>query len=171
MQEMLIRRKSWIVVNSQPHREAFAIENLLRQGFNTYCPLVLKQIRKSRRPIEVRRPLFPGYLFVEHIPNVLNYRSLMGTFGVRTIVRAGDRPALLDDAFIAGLRLREVDGIVRKPAERFRIGQSVVVQGGSLDGLIGEIIDLREKDRIVLLLNLLNQQTKVHVDAQMLAPA
>src|SRR5262245_51643983 len=50
----------WVVVNTHPHREPFAIDNLTRQGFKSYCPMVKKRRSHARRSMEVARPLFPS---------------------------------------------------------------------------------------------------------------
>ncbi|MGE0854091.1 MAG: transcription termination/antitermination protein NusG [Hyphomicrobiaceae bacterium] len=161
----------WLVVNAQPGREGFAIENLERQEFSVYCPMVLKRIRHARRAYDAKRPLFPGYLFVEHQPDLKRWRPILGTYGVRSVVRNGETPSLLDGDFIAALRAREVGGVIAKPESPFSIGDMIAIRGGAFDGLVGEIIAMREKDRAVVLLNLLNQQVKaqVSVDALRLA--
>jgi transcriptional antiterminator RfaH len=53
-----------------PHREHVAIENLTRQKFVVYCPMELKRIRHARRTQDVVRPLFPGYIFAEVLPDL-----------------------------------------------------------------------------------------------------
>ena len=70
---------------------------------------------------------------------------------------------MISGSFIAGLKAREQDGVIQKPAIDLQVGQQVVVEGGPLDGLVGKIIELREKDRVLVLLNLLHQQTKTHI--------
>jgi transcriptional antiterminator RfaH len=160
----------WIVLTTQPNREAFAIENLLRQDYNVYCPMISKNIRHARRSCEVKRPLFPGYLFVEQRSPFIG-RSLLGTYGVRTVVRCGDRPSLLPAGFVAGLKARETDGVILSPKDTLVPGQAVKIDGGVFDGLIGTIIEVRENDRVLLLLDFLNTQSKVNIDARTLRSA
>jgi transcriptional antiterminator RfaH len=59
---------SWFVLSTHPHREAWALENLSRQQFNVYCPMIVKRVRHARRTYDALRPFFPGYIFVEHHP-------------------------------------------------------------------------------------------------------
>jgi transcriptional antiterminator RfaH len=159
---------SWLVVATQPHRELFATDNLVRQDYNVYCPVIMRHIRHARRAYDARRPLFPGYLFVEDRPD---HRSLFGTYGVRSIVRNGDSPALLPASFIAALRERESGGVIVKQTAALRPGQAVAINGGPFDGLVGKIIEVRESDRVLLLLDLMNTQTKLNVNARMLRSA
>jgi hypothetical protein len=40
----------WAVVNTQPHRERIALENLARQEFDAYCPLIRKRLADPLLP-------------------------------------------------------------------------------------------------------------------------
>ncbi len=157
----------WLAVNTHANREAYAIENLRRQDFTAYCPMIMKRIRHARRTSDVKRPLFPGYVFVEYRP--VEWRSLLGTYGVRSIIRSGDTPSLLSAALIDEIRAREVDGVIRKTVATFKLGDTVTINGGAFEGLVGRIVDLREHERVLLLLDLLNQSTKVYVHSNDLA--
>ncbi len=159
------------MIATHPHREGFAIENLARQGYNSYCPMLIKRIRHARRAFDSPRPLFPGYVFVEHKAAHQAWRPILGTYGVRSILRNGDTPALLPVGFVESLKTRETDGIISKPETPFKPGQAVTISGGAFDGLVGQILEIRESDRVLLLLDLLNQQAKVHVNAKMLRSA
>jgi len=155
----------WLVVNTQPHKETFAVQQLHQQGYATYCPMIAKRVRHARRVRDVNRPLFPSYVFVRWTAQ-MQWRPIYSTFGVRRVIMRGDRPDVLDGRFIAGLKGREVDGVVRKPAERLVPGQAVTVAGGPLDGLIGEIVSLKDQDRITVLLSLLNNKVRAHLAAE-----
>ncbi len=159
----------WIALATHPHRESIAIQNLDRQSVRTYCPMIIKRIRHARRSFDALRPLFPGYLFVEHCNPLGPWRHLVGTLGVRSTVMSGDRPARLPAGFVESLMAREVDGAVCAPEELFQIGQQVTINGGAFDGLVGQIIELRENERVILLLNLLQQQTRLNIHAKALA--
>lgn len=61
--------------------------------------------------------------------------------------------------------------MIRKPERPFQVGQQVGIRGGPFDGLAGQILEMRENERIVVLIDLLNQRTKVHIGAELLNPA
>ncbi|MGI9404150.1 MAG: transcription termination/antitermination NusG family protein, partial [Hyphomicrobium sp.] len=132
---------NWAVVNTHPHREHIAVENLQRQEFWAYCPMVRRQRRHSRRVTDVLRPLFPGYLFAQVNPDTQRWRPMLSTLGVRAVVRCGDRLSLIEDAFIQSLKDREADGVIARPASPYRVGQEVRMAGGAFDGLVATIID------------------------------
>jgi transcriptional antiterminator RfaH len=60
---------------------------------------------------------------------------------------------------------REVDGVILKPEKAYTVGQQVKVNGGPFDGVVATIIAMDEKDRLVVLMDLLNQSVKVKVSA------
>ncbi len=162
-------RSSWIVVASRHNLDSLALDNLQRQHFQTYYPVIYRKIGHARRVQEVRRPIFPVYIFAQwEEGRSLPLRALAGTYGVRSVIMTGDRPAFLPCGFIEALREREVDGVIRKPAVPFDVGETVTVRGGAFDGLVGKIIDLHEKDRVVILLDLFRRETAVVVEASML---
>jgi transcriptional antiterminator RfaH len=167
----LLPPSTWIVVNSQPHREHIALENLARQAFQTYCPMMRARVRHARRTLDVLRPLFPGYLFVRVNPDLQRWRPILATYGVRKLVCCGDRPGFLDEGFVEGLKAREIGGAIVRPASSYEAGQQVKMVGGAFDGVIATILECDEKDRLVVLMNLLNRSTKVRVDARCVTPA
>jgi transcriptional antiterminator RfaH len=162
---------AWIVVNTQPHREQIALENLARQAFNTYCPMMRTRVRHARRTQEVLRPLFPGYLFVSVNADLQRWRPILSTYGVRTLVCCGNRPSFLDNGFVEGLQARAIDGAIVRPESPYEPGQRVKMAGGAFDGLIATILEMDEKDRLVVLMDLLNRPTKVRVGAHCVIPA
>ncbi len=156
---------AWVVANTQPHREHVALENLERQEFLAYCPLIRKRVRHARRSRDVLRPLFPGYLFVRVDRDLQRWRPILSTFGVRTLVRCGDRPSFIEEGFIRSLKAREMDGAIVKPASPYRLGQQVRITCGAFDGLVATIIEMDERDRLVVLMGLLNRPVKVWIEA------
>lgn len=153
----------WVAINTHPHRERIAVENLARQRFTVYCPTELRRVRHARRVQDVARPIFPGYIFAEVAPDLALWRSILSTYGVRAVIRYGDRPAFVEPGFIEALRAREIDGIIAKPIAPYRLGQEIRLNGGPFDGLIATIVEMKDKDRLVLLMRLLSQDIRLKV--------
>jgi transcriptional antiterminator RfaH len=161
----------WVVANTQPNRERIALDNLSRQEFHAYCPLIRKRITHARRTQEVLRPLFPGYVFVKIDSLARSWRPILSTVGVRTLVRFGETPSFVEEDFIAELKAREVDGAVMRPGRPYRIGQEVRVAGGAFDGTVATIIEMDERDRMIVLMELLKRPVKVTLTALQVAEA
>lgn len=162
--------RGWAVVNTQPHKERLALQNLERQGYRVYCPLIRRQRSHARRVEEVLRPLFPGYLFARVDAEAQRWRPMLSTLGVRTLVRCGERLSLIDDAFVQSLKSRELDGVIVRPRSPYRVGQQVRLAGGPFDGLVATIIDMHEHERLTVLLELLSRAVKVQIDDRKISP-
>jgi transcriptional antiterminator RfaH len=165
----VIETERWIVATTHPNSEAIAREHLVRQDFTAYCPMIRKRRSHARRVDTVLRPLFPGYIFV-HLTGAKIWRPVQSTTGIRNIVRFGDEPAVLDADFIAALRQREEEGAIIRPATPFTVGQQVQIEGGPLDGLLARILSLNDRDRITVLLDVMNRGVKTMVDSRQLTP-
>jgi len=162
--------KHWAVVNTHSHKEQLAIEHLHRQSFEVYCPRIRKRISHARRFVEVERPLFPGYVFVRITASGDQWRPILSTTGVRTLVRFGNQLGLLDDVFISSLRARERDGVVIAPETPYQPGQRVKLVGGPFDGVTATIISSAEKDRLVVLMDLLRNSVRATVPQNRVMP-
>jgi transcriptional antiterminator RfaH len=161
----------WVAINTHPHSEHLALENLHRQKFEAYCPMLRRQRSHARRIDTVLRPLFPNYLFVRIDKWQATWRPILSTYGVRTVVRTGDELSFIEDAFVASLKAREIGGAIVRPATPYQVGQQVQIATGSFNGLVATIIDMDEKDRLVVLLGLMNRGIKVHVRSECVSPA
>jgi transcriptional antiterminator RfaH len=158
--------RTWVVVNTHPAKEMLAIENLRRQKFETYCPLMRKRIRHARREHEALRPLFPSYVFAKLDPKMNRWRSIASTFGVKQLIAFGERPGLLHSDFIESLKAREVEGVIVRPREPYQVGQKVLLTGGAFEGISATIIELNENDRVVVLMEILSRSVKIKVDSK-----
>ena len=154
---------AWAVVNTHVHKESLALRNLDRQGFMAYCPMMAKRIRHARKFSEVYRPLFPGYVFVALNPAKDQWRPILSTFGVRNLIRRGERPSFLEPAFIEALKAREMEGLIARPSNDLAPGQEVQLSAGYFDGLTATILELNANERVTVLLNLLNGQVRAKV--------
>lgn len=153
----------WLALATHPHKERAAEDNLRRQGYDTYCPMLQKTVRHARKSHLVLRPLFQGYIFAGTTLDT-RWKSMHSTVGVRRVLSYGERPCLLSNDFIRALKAREIDGAIVKPANPYKVGQRVRLANGALEGLVARIIDVDEKQRLVLLLDLLNQSVRVLTD-------
>ena len=56
--------RTWYLVQSKPRNEARALENLLRQGYETYLPLIEVERLQRGKLLKKQEPLFSRYLFL-----------------------------------------------------------------------------------------------------------
>jgi transcription antitermination factor NusG len=144
----------WFVVRVKTGREKWASENIERQGFTVYSPLVAVELSSKHIKIE---SLFPGYLFV-FTPNG-QWRALTGTFGVMSVVMLAGEPARIRPVELDRLRAREgANGFVVLPSKiqtrrRPVQGEAVRVKSGPLGQRQGICVGYRGVDRIKVLMD------------------
>jgi transcriptional antiterminator RfaH len=160
----------WLVGRTQSRRERWAAANAERQGAETYLPLVLERgsylLRKGHRtqmtPGARYRssrvtPLFPGYIFIR----TLQWRYLLGTFGLIDLVRSGELPSIVPQTIIDDLRKREAEGIVQLPEAQkylFHDNDAVRVIDGPFAGKQGIVTGYTAVERVRVLLDLLGRK-------------
>jgi transcriptional antiterminator RfaH len=78
----------WFCVQTHSQAERWAHENLTRQGYATFLPLVTERRPDRVTPSmthKVEMPLFRGYLFVRFCPLTDQWRPIVSTRGVRRL--------------------------------------------------------------------------------------
>jgi transcriptional antiterminator RfaH len=163
----------WYVVHTQQHQEARAQVNLRRQGFATYLPVYQRARRHAGRIETVIRPLFPRYMFVAIDIQRERWRSVNSTFGVSSLVSAGDEPLPVAEEVVEEIRAREDDkGLVK-------IGLPAGIGPGSairlIDGIFadarGVLERVADQRRVSVLLQLLGRNVRVFVPSASIGAA
>ena len=158
---------AWYAVHTRPQAEAKALENLLRQGYEAYLPRYRTEIRHARRRQTVLRPLFPRYLFAGIDREAMRWRPILSTVGVSDLVRSGDEPLPVAREIVEALRAQEGAGTFDSLAHRRLppVGELVRISAGAFEDMIGRLIELREQDRVVVLLDLLGRKVRAQIEA------
>ncbi len=163
---------SWYAVQTQPNRENLAVQHLMRQGFDVWLPLCERIIRHARRSSRVRRPLFPGYLFVNLDIDTARWRSINGTVGVSRIVSFGQKPSSVNDDFISTLKEAEgSDGLIATGEDSLHPGQDVEILNGPMAGTIGKLLRLEAGNRVTILLSMLGHVVQSRMACEAVAGA
>ena len=160
----------WYAVHTHPRREAQALENLQRQGFESYLPVLsVQKVRRGKAQMVVE-PMFARYLFVR-LDSGMQGRSwspIRSTLGVRTLVQFGGRPARVADELIQWLKGREAE----VPAQHlFAAGDRVVVADGPFKGFEALVTGADAEQRALILLEFLSRPVTVPVDPAQLRRA
>ena len=163
----------WVVAKTKSSRERWAAENVARQGFEYYLPVMAKETKPTPRSPLKSQCLFPGYLFVL---TEGRWRFLLGTFGVLGVIMQGSSsPAAMPSAEIERLRAREdVNGLIKLPElkqSRFNHGDSVRINGGTFSGFTGIFQQDDAHARVRVLLDFLGRKTPVLVGEEFLEAA
>lgn len=157
----------WLVAETKRGAEREARAQLERRGIESYLPLFIEW-PKPAVGSEVQ-PLFPGYLFVR--APMIDGR-VRWCPGIKGFVAFGDEPAKLDDSHIQSLRAQEgADGLMRSPRELLP-GATMSVVRGPFRGFAG-VLERRlpGRDRVLVLLHILQRETRVELPERAIARA
>ena len=159
--------KAWYLVHSKPKQEEIAREQLERQGYQTYLPMTYAFRRRRGRSVQVVAPMFPRYLFINLSDETDDWRPIRSTIGVANLVRFGIDAARAPDDLIQLLKKREDDkGIQILPTKSFSVGDKVRVKDGTFEGYEAIIQAKTSKERVVLLMKVIEKYIKVELDSQ-----
>ncbi len=157
--------EAWYAVYTHVQKEWVARDHLDRQGFLSYLPIYQKEVRHARTVRQVERPLFPRYLFVRVPLAGRLHRPIRSTIGVTGLVSHGEVPIPVPAHIIESLQSKEnSDGmVVLGNAIQFNQGDRVRITAGQFEGVEALFEEMKDSDRVVLLLGMMHSSWRVVV--------
>jgi len=157
----------WRAVFCRPGQERRAEAHLENQGFEVFLPRV--RLRTRIRGISRLRvyPMFPRYLFVNLCAHAEDWSTIRSTRGAIGLVRFGDRVPWVPGEFIDFLKNRHdhFGAVDMSQAMEIRADDTVEITDGAMAGLRAIFQAKSGKDRVVVLLKLLEHERKVELPA------
>ena len=154
---------NWYLIHTKIRQERVALENLERQGFECFLPLIrAEKLRRGKLQV-LQEALFPRYLFIRLSTELesQSWAPIRSTLGVSRLVTFGQTPARIDEDLLTAIRFQneESEVVIR----HFEPGEQVIVTDGPFVGVeaIYQIAD--GEGRVILLLNILSKQVKMKV--------
>ena len=155
----------WYLIQCKAREDHRALEHLERQEFRCYQPVrSVERIRQGQRHV-VSEPLFPGYLFI-HLDRLNdNWHPIRSTRGVLRWVAFNGEPTPVPDQIVDGIRERvERSRTAVKP--HFNPNDRVMLMEGPFAHLEAIFVATRGEDRVLLLLNILQQEQRLEFPLQ-----
>ena len=153
----------WYLLQTKPNAHMKACENLRRQGFNVFLPLITKTTKKNGRFFDIKAPLFPGYLFMGTTIAPIPWKSINGTRGISSALTLDGVYRSINIHIIEGLQKRcDEHGLFQKLSD-IAEGDRVKIERGPFADFISTIDHIKDDERAWVLIELLQQQTKVEV--------
>ena len=154
--------RSWYLVVTKPQSEFKAQENLLRQGYETYLPLVQTSRRRNGKNIKRTEVFFPRYIFISLDTETDNWSPIRSTFGVAGMVRFGGMPAQVPKILIDKLKNNEDEfGLQSTEKKELKPGDKVGIIGGPFDGYKVVFQKRKSTERVSVLLDIVGKNTQV----------
>ena len=154
---------NWYAVQTKPNRENSAVVHLHRQGFEVWLPTIERRVRHARRLRLVRKPFFPGYLFVKMDLSKARWRLINSTIGVSRIVCFGKEPSRVSPQFINGLEEMLKSDAAAMVNDGLEIDQDVEILSGPMAGLFARLINLNSATRVTVMLRLLGNEVRASI--------
>lgn len=160
----LLSQKNWYLLSSKPHKDAQAEEQLLNQGYEIYRPLAQRLRKRRGKMVKVTESLFPRYMFIELDMLEDNWAPIRSTYGVSQIIRFGNEPTPVPGELITTLKQNEESlGEKAIDLDRFHAGDQVILTDGPFKGLNGAFLSYDGEQRAMVLLEIMNSQTKLTI--------
>jgi transcriptional antiterminator RfaH len=154
----------WTVARVYPNQDRKAVENLQRQGFETFNPIFSVRRIMRNKLVYVPEQVFVGYVFIDLRPGQV-WTKVNYTLGcIKMLVRRGsdgwDHPSEIQDDFIAQLKQccekNDKQGWRLLPGTKVRLRTGVFAQHEA-------IVTWSSETRARLLIHLLNRSVPLIV--------
>lgn len=151
-EELAIQSDSfrWYAVYTAPRAEKKVSERFSEAGIEHYLALQKVKRRWSDRVKEVVVPVVNGYIFVR-IPTT-DFRKVTQVYGAIAFVREAGQPVPIPDNQMDRLRfmVEYSDEPVEFSVENFERGESININKGPLQGMIGELIEVKGRHKVLV---------------------
>lgn len=154
----------WYLIHTKPKQEKCAQENLERQGYQCYLPLIPTEKLRQKILAVADEPLFPRYLFIRlgQEDSAKSWGPIRSTRGVSRLVSFGLKPARVDDGLIDLLRAEEML-LQERPEYLFKRGDQVRLTEAPFAGIEGIFQMAEGERRVLVLIELLSKPVAVRV--------
>jgi transcriptional antiterminator RfaH len=163
--------KSWYLIQTKPKSEELAKENLERQGYEAYLPLIFGRTRRRGKTIKSIQPMFPRYLFIHLSDQTDDWGPIRSTIGVSTLVRFGMTPARVPEVLINSLKENEnSQGVHELPSKILSPGDKLLIVEGPFEGYEATLFSQKSDDRVIVLLKIAENFVKVKLEQSIIEP-
>lgn len=163
--------KSWYLIQTKPKAEQIAKENLERQSFEVYLPLILGRIKKQGKTSRGIQPMFPRYMFIHLSDKTDDWGPIRSTVGVSTLVRFGMTPAKVPEDLIKNLKENETpQGVHELPNKPMSVGDKLLIVEGPFEGYEATLFSQKSVDRVVVLLKIAEKFLKLKIKQSFIEP-
>ena len=144
--------KKWFIAQIKPNSYNSAIQNLKRQGFETFLPKMEITKRHKNQFLVNSVYVFPGYIFVFFDPHIITWTKINSTYGVSKILAFNKRPSEISPDLIQELKNRYEINSNSIQKEKLQKGDSIKFSSGPFTDLIAKVESAEGKNRIWILL-------------------
>ena len=164
--------EQWYAAYTKHQHEKSAASLLEKKGFEILLPLYRTVHRWKDRMQPVALPVFPCYVFIR--ANLERKLAILQTPGIFWLLGNSGNAAVVPDADIEAIRKITTSPAVYEAHPYLKSGDRVRVISGAIAGVEGVLTRVKNRYRVVLSVDLLQQALAVEVDiatVERIAPA
>ena len=158
----------WFALQVRTRWESSTAVLLSGKGYQTLLPTYQTKKRWNGKVKQMNAPLFPGYVFCQF--DALKRLPILVTPGVISVVGRGRVPFPVNDLEIAAIQTIVTSGFRAEPWPYLEVGQKIRIEGDSLSGLEGILIQFKGNNRIVVSVSLLRRSVALEIDRDCVRP-
>jgi len=159
----VMRSLGWYALYTRHQHEKTVSQMLLGKGFDVFLPLYPVARASGGHTKRLLLPLFPCYVFLH---GGLERRvDIVTTPGVHAFVETANRPAVIPEAEIDGVRQTVESSLRVEPHPFLKSGDRVRVRSGSLRGIEGILIRKKNLFWLVLSVEMLGKSIAVEIQS------
>ena len=156
--------KKWFVAQLKPNSCNVAVQNLERQGFETFLPKIKTTIKKVNKFIDKDVLLFPGYAFIGIDLQNSDWAKINSTYGVSKLLSFNNKPSEIPLDLIMALKNRHEGNINPKINEKLKKDDKIKFNNGPFMDLVANIESVDAKKRIYVLLEVMGGHRKLKIN-------
>ena len=146
----------WVAAQLKPNMLSKVELNLERQSFEYFAPKRSETVRSGQFFKNIKKLIFPGYVFIRIDPESSDVRKVNSTIGISRLVKlSNQKVGIIPDSFVDNLKVVLNEYRNNIPDNIFP-GKKVRWIDGPFTGIIGEIINLDENGRLKILFKILD---------------
>ena len=144
--------KKWFIAQIKPNSYNIAIQNLERQGFETFLPKMQITQRQKQKFHVKNVHVFPGYLFVCFDPHLIPWMKINSTYGVSKLLAFNKKPSEISSDLVLELKTRYEINIDSMQKEKLKKDDAIKLYVGPFADLIAKVERVDKSNRIWVLL-------------------
>ena len=159
----------WYVARTEPRSEFQAVEELTRDGYEIFFPLMKNTNNKQTRS---ETPMFPGYLFIKCNPTAEGWPSFRHNHRITGWVRFDREIPSVPDGIMDDLvaRWKVITSQGGLP-QRFAPGEKVRVLSGNIESLAEVLVEAKSPDaKVRVLMRFMGRLIQAQVSWEDLRP-
>ena len=160
----------WYALYTRSRFEKKLLSELTDRNVEVFLPMreVLSRWKDRKKRIWV--PLFPGYIFINHVDTPENRYKILNVPGAVRFVSVEGHAEPIPEEQIQSVRRFLETNIAMDPYPYIKVGSRVEIIAGPLKGIQGILVKKRGRFRFVLQVDLIRQAVSVEIDASDVRP-